>query len=76
MLILDDYYSLSEQRKDIYDQAIETCYLGQAILHPSSCHPYAIGYRNEFFGEMGLDPEKVPDTWEDLQAMASPRRAV
>ncbi len=72
-LALDEFFAAlpQEQKDDYYEPAIETCYFeGKLYSMPRTVAPQALAYRKDYFEEAGLDPEKGPDTWEDLLEMA------
>jgi ABC-type glycerol-3-phosphate transport system substrate-binding protein len=68
---LDDYINKWEEKSDIYESTLamgkykdRTIGLG---FYPA---PEILTYRKDFFQEAGLDPEKPPTTWEELQQYA------
>lgn len=68
---LDEYINQWDEKSDIYESTLamgkykdKTIGLG---FYPA---PEILTYRKDFFQEAGLDPQKPPATWEELQQAA------
>jgi len=66
-LPLDEYWAKYEDQEDFYEGFMKICaYKGYlyGIPYISDIRPFV--YRRDFFKEAGLDPDKPPQTWEEL----------
>ena len=64
---LDRYIAGWKDKKDIIDQAYEDgVYRGKTYGVGFSPVLLPIVYRKDYFKEAGLDPERPPETWEEL----------
>ncbi len=68
---LDNFVNSWSDKNDIYASALETGVYKNKILglgyYPA---PEVLTYRKDYFKEAGLDPEKAPTTWEELEDYA------
>ncbi|MGQ9628927.1 MAG: extracellular solute-binding protein [bacterium] len=68
---LDDYVAKWEERDKFYPIAIQSRSLaGHIYSIPTHLAPRAVRWNKGIFKEVGLDPERPPDTWEYLKEAA------
>ncbi len=73
-LPIDDYISKDYQDEigDFYKDMVDiSVYQGQLMGLPYILDIRTMTYRKDQFQEVGLDPEKPPQTWDDLVAYAT-----
>ncbi|HUU40693.1 MAG TPA: ABC transporter substrate-binding protein [Desulfatiglandales bacterium] len=64
---LSQYIASWEDKRDIIDQAYEKgTYKGKIYGIGFDASSRLIVYRKDYFKEAGMDPERPPETWEDL----------
>jgi len=69
--VLDDYIDKWSDKDDILPAALETGkFKGQTIGLGAFPAPMIYAYRKDFFEEAGLDPNKPPKTWAELEEYA------
>lgn len=68
---LDDYIAEWGEKGDFYQAVWGTMsFQGKVYGLPLSTYSRSIIWRKDIFAEVGLDPEKAPEFWEDLADMA------
>ena len=71
-LPIDDFVSGYTEMDNFYKEMVDISrYQGKLMALPYILDVRTMCYRKDQFQEVGLDPEKPPDTWDDLVAFAS-----
>ncbi|NMB95072.1 MAG: ABC transporter substrate-binding protein [Clostridiaceae bacterium] len=68
---ITEYFNQWEGKDDIMESVLANgTYKGEVYGLAYSTTPYIFAYRKDMFEEAGLDPEKPPQTWEELKEYA------
>jgi ABC-type glycerol-3-phosphate transport system substrate-binding protein len=68
---ITEYFSQWEGKDDIMESVLANgTYKDEIYGLAYSTTPYVFAYRKDMFTEAGLDPEKPPETWEELKEYA------
>ena len=71
-LALDSFIADYKEISDYYPRMVDISkYQGKLMALPYVLDIRTMCYRKDFFTEAGFDPEKSPDTWEDLVTYAT-----
>jgi multiple sugar transport system substrate-binding protein len=68
MIVPVDSYITEEERADYDEIALDgISYKGRLWLYPMDRSVVAAVYNKDLFAQCGLDPDKPPETWEELE---------
>jgi ABC-type glycerol-3-phosphate transport system substrate-binding protein len=71
-MVLDDYVANYSELSDFYPRMVDISrYNNKLMAMPYVLDIRTMCYRKDYFEEAGLDPEKPPQTWDDLISYAS-----